>query len=66
MNWLKRILDMIPLEQLAREELYEAERQLLLAHSSLESARCLVTYNQDRVQRLKLYLKSETLLVKNL
>lgn len=42
---------------LARRELEEAQRQLLIAQSSAEFALRLSGYHQDRIKRLTTYLK---------
>jgi hypothetical protein len=40
-------------------ELMEAEHQLLKAETGVEYAQALVTYNKNRVKRLKAYLAVE-------
>lgn len=45
-----------PLE-LAARELAEAERQLLQAHSAREYADAMVQYNQERIHRLRNFIK---------
>ena len=42
---------------LARIELEEAQRQLLVAQTNAEYAKGLVSYNVDRIKRLTSYLK---------
>lgn len=42
---------------LARQELEEAQRQLLVAQTNAEYAKGLVSYNTDRIKRLTVYLK---------
>ena len=42
---------------LARQELEEAQRQLLVAQTNAEYAKGLVSYNVDRIKRLTSYLK---------
>jgi len=44
-----------PVEAIAAE-LAEAEHQLLKAETGVEYAQALVTYNKNRVKRLKAYL----------
>jgi len=45
-----------PLE-LAAREMAEAERQLLSAHSAREYADAMVQYNQERIHRLRNFIK---------
>lgn len=45
-----------PLE-LAARELAEAERQLLQAHTAREYADAMVMYNQERIHRLRNFIK---------
>jgi hypothetical protein len=49
---LKAMFQLPSAEALAREELEEAKRELLLALSAREYASALVQYNTDRVNRL--------------
>ena len=44
-------------EQLAREEYNDAMRELLLAQTGQEYAARMVQYHQDRIKRLRGYLK---------
>lgn len=48
----------IPLRQLMEEELYEAETKLLKAQSAVEWATANVTYETNRVARLKSILNA--------
>ena len=41
--------------QAVSSELFEAEHQLLRAESGVEYAQALVTYNKNRIKRLKAY-----------
>jgi hypothetical protein len=50
---------MTPLEAIT-VELMEAEHQLLRAETGVEYAQALVTYNKNRVKRLKAYLTVPT------
>lgn len=47
-----------PLE-LASEELADAERLLLEAQSGVEYAKAMVSYNADRVKRLRAYIATQ-------
>jgi len=42
--------------QITAKELTQAEHELLRAETSVEYAQALVTYNKQRVKRLKAYL----------
>jgi hypothetical protein len=46
--------------QISAEELADAERSLLSAHSAVEYAQALVGYNQARVERLRKYVNVST------
>ena len=56
MNWLKsatRYLFAMPSpEQIAKAELLEAQRALLKAASGYDYANAMVSYNQERIERL--------------
>lgn len=56
----KRICFVPSARTLAQRELDEAQRELLKAQSSADLARVHVVYHQDRIKRLKTYLKTET------
>jgi hypothetical protein len=43
---------------LARQELEDAQRSLLQAHSATEYAKNLATYHEQRVKRLTAFLKN--------
>jgi hypothetical protein len=45
--------------ELALQEMQEAERQLLLAHTQQEYAAAMIAYNTSRVERLRETLKEE-------
>lgn len=57
MNWLKKLSSRITPQELAQDELKEAERALLGALTGREYADSLVTYNEARVRRLKAFLE---------
>lgn len=42
--------------ELAGRELAEAQRELLACHTAVEYAKAMVTYNEDRIARLKQFL----------
>ncbi len=44
---------------MARVELEDAKRELLEAQTAVEYAAALVTYNQNRVDRLSVYVGNE-------
>ena len=52
---IKDIFKVITPAQAIAAELAEAEHQLLRAESGVEYAAALVTYNKNRVKRLKAY-----------
>lgn len=52
---LKLMFKAITPAQAIASELAEAEHQLLRAESGVEYAQALVTYNKNRVKRLKAY-----------
>jgi len=49
-------------EVLAVTELEEAKRQLLVAQTGLEYAQAMVTYNEQRVERLTARIKERSLM----
>ena len=52
---IKDIFKVITPAQAIAAELAEAEHQLLKAETGVEYAQALVTYNKNRVKRLKAY-----------
>lgn len=44
------------LEELVKQELAQAQRELIAAETSLAKARCLVSYNTDQISRLASHL----------
>lgn len=56
----KKALRMLTPLEMATQELAEAELELLEAHTGVEYARALVTFNQERVARLKEYIATST------
>jgi len=55
-NWLKRFFAMPTSLQVAATELANAELELLKAETGVEFASSLVTFNKQRVKRLKAYM----------
>ena len=53
---LRLMLKTVPPAQAVAHELLHAEHELLQAESGVEYATALVTYNKNRVKRLKAYL----------
>lgn len=53
---LRLILKTVTPAQAVAHELLHAEHELLAAESGVEYATALVTYNKNRVKRLKAYL----------
>lgn len=53
MNKLMTMFRTPTAQELAQRELAEAERQLLEAQTAMEYAKAAVTYNQDRIRRLR-------------
>ena len=53
---LKLMLKTVTPAQAVAHELLHAEHELLAAESGVEYATALVTYNKNRVKRLKAYL----------
>ncbi len=53
---LRLMLKTVTPAQAVAHELQHAEHELLLAESGVEYASALVTYNKNRVKRLKAYL----------
>ena len=53
---LKLMLKTVTPVQAVTHELLHAEHELLQAESGVEYAQALVTYNKNRVKRLKAYL----------
>ena len=45
---------------LAKQEEQEVSRTLLACHSALDYARSMVLYNEDRLERLRAYIESES------
>ena len=58
MRWPRCLRRRTPLD-LALQELDEAKRELLKAHSGFEYARRIVEYHNDRVKRLTSYIQQE-------
>ena len=54
---LKKLFCPPSAHELAVQELEEAERQLLLAHTQQEYAAAMIAYNSNRVERLRDLLK---------
>jgi len=60
LNDFKRMFKMPSPLQMAATELAEAELELLKAETGVEFAASLVTYNKQRIKRLKAYLVLQT------
>lgn len=58
---LKKLFRPPSAHELAVQELEEAERQLLLAHTQQEYAASMIAYNTTRVERLREFLKEEAI-----
>lgn len=56
-NALKSMLTVPSATTLAQRELEEAKRQLLKAQSAADFSRVQVVYHEDRIRRLKKYIK---------
>jgi hypothetical protein len=56
---IKRMMGSVTPIQAIAFELHEAEMALLLAETGVEYASSLVTYNRNRVKRLKAYMATE-------
>lgn len=54
---IKKLFTPPSARELAAQELEEAERQLLLAHTQQEYAASLIAYNTNRVERLRHFLE---------
>ena len=59
-NELRMMLKSVTPSQAIVWELAEAEMALLKAETGVEYAQALVTYNKNRVKRLKAYLNAPT------
>ena len=59
-NELRLLLKSVTPSQAIVWELAEAEMALLRAETGVEYAQALVTYNKNRVKRLKAYLNAPT------
>ena len=59
-NELRLLLKSVTPSQAIVWELAEAEMALLKAETGVEYAQALVTYNKNRVKRLKAYLNAPT------
>lgn len=59
-NELRMMLKSVTPSQAIVWELAEAEMALLRAETGVEYAQALVTYNKNRVKRLKAYLNAPT------
>jgi len=59
-NELRLLLKSVTPSQAISWELAEAEMALLKAETGVEYAQALVTYNKNRVKRLKAYLNAPT------
>ena len=57
---LKTMLKTVTPAQAATHELLHAEHDLLKAETGVEYAQALVTYNKNRVKRLKAYMAVTT------
>jgi hypothetical protein len=58
-NETKLLLKSVTPSQAIAGELFEAEMALLRAETGVEYAQALVTYNKNRIKRLKAYLAVE-------
>jgi hypothetical protein len=56
LNYLKHLFRMITPAEVAAKELALAELELLAAHSQAEHAQSVISYNQSRIKRLRLFL----------
>jgi len=56
LNWLKNTCRRVTPAEAISYELTEAEMALLRAETGVEYASSLVTYNKNRIKRLKAYL----------
>lgn len=59
-NWLKNTCRRVTPAEAVSYELIEAEMSLLRAETGVEYASSLVTYNKNRIKRLKAYLAVTT------
>jgi len=57
---LKLMLKTVTPAQAVAHELIHAEHALLQAETGVEYAQALVTYNKNRIKRLKAYLEAST------
>ena len=57
---LKLMLKTVTPAQAVAHELIHAEHALLQAETGVEYAQALVTYNKNRIKRLKAYLEAAT------
>lgn len=57
MNKIKTIFSRQTVKNLAEQDLYEAERGLLVAHAQFEYTKAQVSAYTERVQRLRNFLK---------
>jgi hypothetical protein len=57
---LKLMLKTVTPAQAVAHELLHAEHALLQAETGVEYAQALVTYNKNRIKRLKAYLEAAT------
>jgi hypothetical protein len=58
-NELRLLMRSVTPAQAIAGELFEAEMALLRAETGVEYAQALVTYNKNRIKRLKAYLAVE-------
>jgi hypothetical protein len=57
---LRTMLKTVTPAQAVAHELIHAEHALLQAETGVEYAQALVTYNKNRIKRLKAYLEAST------
>ncbi len=59
-NYIKNAFRMLTPLEMAMKELVEAQQSELGAQSAVEFSQSIVTYNRQRVARLKAYVSKET------
>ena len=63
LTYLKSLLHPLPARALAQQELNDAERELLRAQSTQEYCTAMVQYNEDRIARLRAFIKETELVI---
>lgn len=60
-NFYRQLTQKITPQEMAEAELAEAERKLMNAYSAVEYAQSVVSYNQQRIKRLRRFLGLPTI-----